>query len=84
DSFGGPTWLAVSSDFVTQLNGTCMGVAGPRMLEIATGEKVVEEELGGVEVHHHYTGQIDQSAETEEECIAQLKTFLSFLPSHSE
>jgi acetyl-CoA carboxylase carboxyltransferase component len=84
DSFGGPTWLAVSSDFVTQLSGTCMGVAGPRMLEIATGEKIAEEQLGGVEVHHHYTGQIDQSAETEEECIAQLKMFLSFLPSHSE
>ncbi|WP_283154160.1 acyl-CoA carboxylase subunit beta [Guptibacillus hwajinpoensis] len=84
DSFGGPTWLAVSSDFVTQLNGTCMGVAGPRMLEIATGEKITENQLGGVEIHHKHTGQIDQSADSEEECIDQLKLFLSYLPSHSE
>ncbi len=84
DSFGGPTWLAVSSDFVTQLNGTCMGVAGPRMLEIATGEKITENQLGGVEIHHKHTGQIDQSADSEEECIEQLKLFLSYLPSHSE
>ncbi|TKD71280.1 acyl-CoA carboxylase subunit beta [Pseudalkalibacillus hwajinpoensis] len=84
DSFGGPTWLAVSSDFVTQLEGTCMAVAGPRMLEVATGEKVNEEELGGVKVHEKYTGQIDQTATTEEECIAQLKKFLSYLPSHRE
>ncbi len=84
DSFGGPTWLAVSSDFVTQLDGTCMGVAGPRMLEIATGEKVTEENLGGVEIHQKYTGQIDQTASSEEECILQLKEFLSYLPSHSQ
>ncbi|WP_347549954.1 carboxyl transferase domain-containing protein [Pseudalkalibacillus hwajinpoensis] len=82
DSFGGPTWLAVSSDFVTQLDGTCMGVAGPRMLEIATGEKVTEEQLGGVKVHEEFTGQIDQSARSEEACIKQLKEFLSYLPSH--
>ncbi|MBN8207858.1 methylmalonyl-CoA decarboxylase [Bacillus sp. NTK071] len=84
DSFGGPTWLAVSSDFVTQLDGTCMAVAGPRMLEVATGEKVNEEELGGVKVHEKYTGQIDQTATTEEKCIDQLKKFLSYLPSHGE
>ncbi|MGA9288892.1 MAG: carboxyl transferase domain-containing protein [Anaerobacillus sp.] len=84
DSFGGPTWLAVSSDFVTQLDGTCMGVAGPRMLEIATGEKVTGENLGGVDIHQKYTGQIDQTASSEEECIQQLKQFLSYLPSHSQ
>ncbi|KMM38243.1 acyl-CoA carboxylase subunit beta [Guptibacillus hwajinpoensis] len=84
DSFGGPTWLAVSSDFVTQLEGTCMAVAGPRMLEVATGEKATEEELGGVKIHEKYTGQIDQSATTEVECILQLKEFLSYLPSHGE
>jgi acetyl-CoA carboxylase carboxyltransferase component len=38
DSFGGPTWHAVSSDFVTQLQGTCMAIAGPRMLELANGQ----------------------------------------------
>lgn len=67
DSFGGPTWSAVSSDFVSQLKGTSMAVAGPRMLEVATGEKVTNEELGGWKVHGEHTGQVDQFAETEKE-----------------
>ncbi len=83
DSFGGPTWTAVSSDFVTQVKGTSMAVAGPRMLEVATGEKVTNEELGGWEVHAEYTGQVDQFAETEEEAIEQIKQFLSYVPQHS-
>ncbi len=56
DSFGGPTWSAVSSDFVTQVKGTAMAVAGPRMLSVATGEKVSNEELGGWKVHAEHTG----------------------------
>ena len=32
-----------------------MAVAGPRMLEVATGEKVDNETLGGWEVHANYT-----------------------------
>ena len=35
DSFGGPTWNAVSADFTVQVKGTCVAVSGPRMLELA-------------------------------------------------
>ena len=83
DSFGGPTWHAVSSDFVTQLQGTCMAIAGPRMLELANGQKLTAEELGGVNIHHHYTGQIDEDGATEEECIEQLKTFFAYMPQNA-
>jgi acetyl-CoA carboxylase carboxyltransferase component len=83
DSFGGPTWTAVSSDFVTQLKGTCMAVAGPRMLEVATGQKISTEELGGWALHAKETGQIDAFAETEEACIAQMQRFFSYLPLNS-
>lgn len=80
DSFGGPTWTAVSSDFVTQLKGTCMAVAGPRMMEVATGQQVSTEELGGWKVHCCQTGQADAAGDTEEECIAQMKEFFSYMP----
>ncbi|MDN3015955.1 carboxyl transferase domain-containing protein [Paenibacillus sp. BSR1-1] len=83
DSFGGPTWAAVSSDFVTQLQGTCMAIAGPRMLELANGQKLSPEELGGVDVHHRYTGQIDEDGATEEECMQQLKTYFSYMPQNA-
>lgn len=83
DSYGSPTWHAVSSDFTVQLKGTCMAVAGPRMLEVAIGEKIDEEELGGWRIHAELTGQIDQAADTEEECIELMKRFFRFMPSHA-
>ncbi|MGD6794389.1 acyl-CoA carboxylase subunit beta [Metabacillus indicus] len=83
DSFGGPTWMAVSSDFVTMLKGTCMAIAGPRMLSMATGQKVETEELGGWRVHADHTGQSDSFGDTEEECIMQMKKFFSYMPLNS-
>jgi acetyl-CoA carboxylase carboxyltransferase component len=84
DSYGSPTWNAVSSDFAVQVKGTSMAVAGPRMLEVATGERISPEDLGGWKIHAEYTGQIDQFAEHEEECIAMMKNFLSYMPSHAK
>lgn len=83
DSFGGPTWMAVSSDFVTQLKGSCMAVAGPRMLEMATGQSISPEALGGWEIHARETGQIDAAGATVEECIEQMKQFFSYMPSNA-
>lgn len=83
DSFGGPTWTAVSSDFAVQVKGTTMAVAGPRMLEVATGEHVTDEELGGWQVHAQKTGQIDAFADDEDECLALMRRFFSYMPSHA-
>src|SRR5699024_2828577 len=84
DSFGGPTWTAVSSDFVTQVKGTTMAVAGPRMLEVATGEQVSNEELGGWKIHADYTGQADRFADSEEMAIEEIKEFMDYMPLHGE
>lgn len=83
DSFGGPTWTAVTSDFVTQVKGSAMAVAGPRMLEVATGEKISNEDLGGWEIHANYTGQVDRFVTSEEDSIQEMKEYLSYMPLHS-
>lgn len=83
DSYGGPTWSAVSADFAVQVKGTCMAVAGPRMLEIATGERITTEELGGWSLHATVTGQIDAVAEDEDHAIALMKEFFSYMPSNA-
>jgi len=83
DSFGDPAWVAVSSDFVSHLKGATMAVAGPRILEMATGEKVTDEELGGWKLHANVTGQSDHFAETEEDSIEELKRFFSYMPLNS-
>lgn len=84
DSYGSPAWKSVSSDFAVQLKGTCMAVSGPRMLEVATGEKVSPEELGGWELHAKDTGQIDQFYDVEDDCIDAMKKFFDYMPSHAE
>ena len=84
DSFGGPTWFAVSADFAVQVKGTCMAVSGPRMLEIATSEKITPEELGGWKIHAELTGQVDVFADNDDHCLALLKQFLSYMPSSAQ
>lgn len=83
ECFGAPAWAAALSDFVVQVKGSCMAVSGPRVLEIATGERVTNEELGGWEVHARVTGLVDRAAEDEDECLRLIREFLGFLPSHA-
>ncbi len=84
ECFGAPSWFAALSDFVVQVKGSCMAVSGPRVLEVATGEKATNEELGGWKIHAEITGQADRIAETEEDCIDIVREFLSYLPSNSD
>jgi len=46
-AYGLPTWNACLSDFVVMLEGASMAVSGPRVLELATGEKISPEESEG-------------------------------------
>lgn len=82
ECFGAPSWWAALSDFVVQQKGSCMAVSGPRVLELATGERVDLEALGGWRLHAEVTGQTDRVADTEEECFQLIRAFLSYLPSH--
>lgn len=84
ECYGMPTWMACLSDFVVQLKGSAMGVSGPRVVELALGEQVSDEELGGWKVHAHITGLADRVAETEEDAFDIIRRFLSYLPSHCD
>jgi acetyl-CoA carboxylase carboxyltransferase component len=84
ESFGGSSWYAAVSDFVVQMRGSCMAVSSPRVIEVATGEQVDFEELGGVEVHAQVTGQLDVVAEDELDALAQIRRWLSFMPQNAE
>ncbi|UCE53666.1 MAG: carboxyl transferase [Desulfobacterales bacterium] len=84
ECYGMPTWMACLSDFVVQLKGSAMGVSGPRVVELALGEIVSDEELGGWQVHAEITGNIDRVAEDEEECFRIIRQYLSYMPSHCD
>ncbi len=83
DSFGGSSFVSAASDFVVQVEGTCLAVTSPRVVEVATGEAVEMEELGGTAVHARETGQIDLAVETPEQGYEAVRRFLSYLPSNS-
>jgi methylmalonyl-CoA decarboxylase subunit alpha len=84
ECFGDPSWVAAAADFVVQVKGSCMAVSGPRVLTIATNEKITNEELGGWELHATETGQVDRAVESEEACFQVVREFLSYLPANAD
>lgn len=54
---------------------------GPPVVKAALGYDITKEELGGDAIHVKVSGCIDNLAETEQDAFAQIRTFLSYLPS---
>jgi methylmalonyl-CoA decarboxylase subunit alpha len=83
--YGSSFLYTCCSDFRVIRKGAVMAVSSPRLIELATNEKVEAEELGGWQVHTEGTGLIDMAVDTDEEAIDAIKRFLSYLPSnHNE
>ena len=57
-------------------------IGGPALVERATRERASKEELGGAGVHLR-SGVVDNAAEDEAEVFAQIRSFLSYLPTHA-
>ena len=81
--YGVPMWQACASDFVVQVKGSTLAVAGARALQKAIGASYTDEEMGGWKVHAEATGIVDRVAEDEKECFAIIKEFLDYMPSHN-
>jgi acetyl-CoA carboxylase carboxyltransferase component len=56
-------------------------IGGPALVERALGEKLTKQELGGAKVHAR-SGVVDNVAVDERDAIAQMKLFLSYLPTN--
>ena len=82
-SFGSSAWLCCCADFAVMKKGSIMSVSSPRLVSMAIGEKVDLEELGGWRLHAEQTGLIDQFVDTDQEAMAMLRRFPSYMPSHN-
>ena len=82
-SYGSATWYGCMSDFNVMRKGAVMAVSSERLVSMAIGEKVDPEELGGWRLHSEVTGLIDMATDTDAEAIDAIRTFLSYMPSHS-
>lgn len=82
-SFGSSAWQCCMADFSVMKKGSIMSVSSPRLVSMAIGEKVDLEQLGGWRLHAEQTGLIDQFADTDQDAMALIKRFLSYMPSHN-
>ena len=81
----GTAYIPGLADFVPMVKGRgSMALAGPHLVRAAVGEDVTQEELGGSRVHCRKSGVGDLEVASDEDCIAQIKAYLSYMPSHNE
>lgn len=80
--YGSSALYACMSDFVVMRKGASMGVSSPRLVAMATGEKLDAEELCGWRLHAEVTGLVDAVVESDEEALDTVRRFLSYMPAH--
>jgi acetyl-CoA carboxylase carboxyltransferase component len=81
----GTAYIPGLADFVPMVKGTSsMALGGPYLVKAAVGEEVSEEELGGSKVHCEVSGVADLEVPDDPACLAAIRTYLGFLPSHCE
>jgi acetyl-CoA carboxylase carboxyltransferase component len=79
---GFPAARLVASHFSVMTRSTSQVlIGGPALVERALGERRTKEELGGAKVHLR-SGVVDNVAEVEDEALAQIRRFLSYLPTN--
>jgi len=80
---GGPAGRAILSHWSVMVDGTSqVFAAGPPVVERSLGQKITKEELGGPEIAVDHAGTIDNRVATEDECFAEVRRFLSYMPSN--
>lgn len=81
---GGAVYSPAITDFIFVVdNISRMFITGPQVIQSVTGEEITSEELGGSKVHSSESGVAHFRAENEEDCFAQIKKLLSYLPSNN-
>ncbi len=80
---GMPAARLVASHFTLMTRGTSQVlVGGPALVERALRVKLTKEQLGGPDVHLK-SGVVDNAAADEREVFAQVRRFLSYLPTNA-
>ncbi|WP_235814699.1 acyl-CoA carboxylase subunit beta [Propionispora sp. 2/2-37] len=81
---GGAVYSPALTDFVYMVENTGqMFITGPQVIAAVTGETVTAEQLGGAMTHNQLSGVAHFIAANDEDCLAQIRRLLSFLPSNN-
>jgi propionyl-CoA carboxylase beta chain len=78
---GGAVYSPAMTDFTFMVHEVgYMFITGPEVIRVTTGEEVTFDSLGGAEVHNVKSGVAHFLADTEDQCFAQVRRLLSFIP----
>lgn len=78
---GGAVYSPALTDFVFVVdNISKMFITGPQVIKTVLGEEISMEELGGAKVHSEITGNAHFFSKSEDECFAQIKELISYIP----
>jgi acetyl-CoA carboxylase carboxyltransferase component len=80
---GGPAGRAILSHFSVMVRGSSqIFAAGPPVVKRSLGQEIDKEDLGGAGVTVDTAGTIHNAAASEADAFAQVRRFLSFMPSN--
>src|SRR5947207_1988284 len=78
---GGAVYSPAMTDFIFMVKETShMFITGPEVIKTVTGEEVEFEELGGAMTHNSKSGVAHFAADSEEQCLEDVRYLMSFLP----
>ncbi len=81
---GGAVYSPALTDFIFMVDTTSqMFITGPQVIKTVTGEMVSAEALGGAMTHNSVSGNVHFISQTDEECIAEIRRLVGFLPSNN-
>src|SRR3990172_5157334 len=81
---GGAVYSPALMDFTFMVRGISYAfITGPRVVKVAMGEEISEEELGGAILAQRKAGFACRSETCEAECLQSIKELLSYLPSNN-
>ncbi len=79
----GTAYIPGLADFVPMVKKVgSMALGGPPLVKAVTGEEVSEQELGGSKIHTTLSGVGDLEVASDDECLAVIKEYLSYMPQH--
>jgi len=78
---GGAVYSPAITDFTFMVHKTSyMFITGPDVIKTVTQEEVTKSELGGATTHTTISGVAHFASNSDEECLAQIRELLSYLP----
>lgn len=81
---GGAVYSPAITDFIFMVRKSSqMFITGPQVIKTVTAEEITAENLGGADAHSSRSGVAHFTANSDEECLSQIRYLLSFLPANN-